>query len=682
MAITTKYGITIGPYATTVNDVNTFRSLGFGAVKLLCGVHNPAIIPAFRDAGAFILQARIVYPEVAEGRTPAQFVNDRRDQIAAFINAGLGEFEILSEPNTSREGFGRSWTSAQGFNAWHMEAVDRLRGLFPGIRLGFPGLSPGPADFNTDPLVGRPARPVGDVDFLNNCAEAVQASDYLCVHTYWQDINMMRGIDPDNTGWGGLRFVRYYHERFPAMTLVISEFANNRPGVGGLPPGDAQWRVIGDEYAEFYTLCAQYEWIEAAFAHTLRDPDRADQSWVTNDFVERRVVEGVKARPPIPEPGQLKLKWPTQFQRITQPYGLRQIDYARYSGGYLHGGHEGIDIAAPTGSELYSALPGVVTRSEASRGNYANGYGAYGEVISIDSDMPGVGRVTLTYAHLSRRLAPKGAVVNAGERIGLAGATGNAQGAHLHLSMRIAGIPLYAQLDYLNPGLYLDFNTAPLPPPTPAPGAPRVQYERTVVLLPPPAGLDFVEAVLRATWNAHRYTVGGSSDDGGIGDLDRRRVIAVNPQQWNGDLQAWYAQNYPGVDYVPINAANPSALQAILQSFNLGSPNPFSGVNRGQPREQYARAYILIPPPRGVDFAIAAARVTWPKYRITIGGSADDGGIGALAKRRVIAINPNEWGGGDLQAWYAQNYPGVEYLAIPAIGDPGQLMRALSQLYP
>ncbi len=680
MAITTKYGISAGPQDPAQADLDVFYSLGFGAIKLLCGLHSPDAVAAYRNVGAYILQAQIYYPEIAAGRTPEQFVNDRRNAIAAMLDAGLGEFEILTEPNLSRQGFGAAWNTANGFNNWYLDALNRLKQIFPGARFGFPGLSPYPADFANDPAVNRPYRPVGDIDFLEACNDAVIASDFLCFHAYWENVEQMRDADAGNIGKGGLRFLRVYHERFPTKTLVVSEFCNNRPGIGEYAPDDAQWRVIGDEYAEFYTLCAQYPWVQAAFARTLRDPAYPDQAWLDNTLNQRRIIEGVKARPPLPEPAQLQLRWPTQFRRINQAYGMRQSDYLRYSGGWLHGGHEGVDIAAPEGSEIYSALDGTVVRSEASRGSYASGYGAYGEVIAVDSLVPGVGRVTLTYAHLRQRLVGQGAVVRAGDRLGLADQTGNAQGAHLHLSMRIAGIPLPAQIDYLNSGLYLNLDTAPPPPPPVPLGFPRVQYARTVVLLPPPAGLDYVEAALRATWTSNRYTVGGSSDDGGVGDLDRRRVIAVNPQQWNGDLQGWYAQYYPGIDTVPVYAVTPAALQALLGSLNLGLPPVWNGPNRGKPRDQYARAYLLLPPPRGLDWALAAARATWPKYRITIGGSADDGGIGALSKRRVVAINPNEWGG-DLQAWYAQFYPGVEYIPVQA-RDPGDLARRLSQLYP
>jgi hypothetical protein len=42
-------------------------------------------------------------------------------------------------------------------------------------------------------------------------------------------------------------------------------------------------------------------------------------------------------------------------------------------------------------------------------------------------------------------------------------------------------------------------------------------------------------------------------------------VIAVNPHEWGGDLQAWYAQNYPGVVYIPIVAADLGAFARELQ---------------------------------------------------------------------------------------------------------------------
>lgn len=100
-------------------------------------------------------------------------------------------------------------------------------------------------------------------------------------------------------------------------------------------------------------------------------------------------------------------------------------------------------------------------------------------------------------------------------------------------------------------------------------GKPRVQYERIYVLLPPDADKAWALAVVRATWDARRFTVGGSADDAGIGDLDSRTVIAVNPSRWEDDLQAFFQTHYPGVRYIPVEAATPEELSTRLRTIHL-----------------------------------------------------------------------------------------------------------------
>ena len=97
-------------------------------------------------------------------------------------------------------------------------------------------------------------------------------------------------------------------------------------------------------------------------------------------------------------------------------------------------------------------------------------------------------------------------------------------------------------------------------------GHPRTQYERTYVLLSPNADAAWARAVVAGAWNRKRYTIGGSADDAGIGDLDVRRVIAVNPQEWAGSqsLGDFFQQYYPGVEYKPITAATPAELAQKL----------------------------------------------------------------------------------------------------------------------
>jgi len=87
-------------------------------------------------------------------------------------------------------------------------------------------------------------------------------------------------------------------------------------------------------------------------------------------------------------------------------------------------------------------------------------------------------------------------------------------------------------------------------------GQPRVQYERTYVLVPGNAGRDVMAAVASAAW-PRRWTIGCSADDAGIGDLDVRRVILLDPQAWGGieALQAFFEEYYPGVKVVYLNTS-------------------------------------------------------------------------------------------------------------------------------
>jgi len=97
-------------------------------------------------------------------------------------------------------------------------------------------------------------------------------------------------------------------------------------------------------------------------------------------------------------------------------------------------------------------------------------------------------------------------------------------------------------------------------------GKPREPYERTYVLLPPKADAEWARAVVEATWDEHRYTLGGSADDAGIGDLDVRRVMLVNAAGWGGErvMREWYAEWYPGVDLSFVNADSPEQLKRVL----------------------------------------------------------------------------------------------------------------------
>lgn len=197
-------------------------------------------------------------------------------------------------------------------------------------------------------------------------------------------------------------------------------------------------------------------------------------------------------------------------------------------------------------------------------------------------------------------------------------------------------------------------------------GHPRTQYDRTYVLLPPDADAVWARAVVEATWDQHRWTVGSSADDAGIGDLDNRTVLAVNPTKWPSDLEGFFGEHYPGVAYHAVEADSPAALLAQLAAMPAPQHVPApSSPDRGVPRVQYKRACVLLPPDAGRRWARAVIDATWDKHHYTVGSSADDAGIGDLDERMVLAINPARWPG-DLQAFFKEHYIGVEYSQVHA----------------
>lgn len=108
----------------------------------------------------------------------------------------------------------------------------------------------------------------------------------------------------------------------------------------------------------------------------------------------------------------------------------RQYGYTGTWGHYSSGGsHPALDFPAPTGTDIFSVLPGRVTGTtslgDTSYGNYtevAHGHG-----------------ISSLYAHQSAFRTKPGATIASGEHIGEVGAVGNTTGPHLHLELKKNG---------------------------------------------------------------------------------------------------------------------------------------------------------------------------------------------------------------------------------------------------
>ena len=98
--------------------------------------------------------------------------------------------------------------------------------------------------------------------------------------------------------------------------------------------------------------------------------------------------------------------------------------------------HNGVDLAAPTGTAIYAAYDGKVVAA-----SYSSSMGNY---IMIDHG----GSLYTIYMHASKLYVKTGDVVIRGETIAAVGSTGRSTGPHLHFGVRLNG-------DYVSPWNYL-----------------------------------------------------------------------------------------------------------------------------------------------------------------------------------------------------------------------------------
>lgn len=108
-------------------------------------------------------------------------------------------------------------------------------------------------------------------------------------------------------------------------------------------------------------------------------------------------------------------RWPIRAP-VRSPFGLRMM-------GLRPDVHRGVDLTAPRGTPVRPILDGRV--------RFAGVMAGYGNVIWIDH---GEDLLSL-YAHLSAIHVQAGEAVEQSQVVGLTGASGNAQGPHLHLEI-------------------------------------------------------------------------------------------------------------------------------------------------------------------------------------------------------------------------------------------------------
>jgi murein DD-endopeptidase MepM/ murein hydrolase activator NlpD len=120
----------------------------------------------------------------------------------------------------------------------------------------------------------------------------------------------------------------------------------------------------------------------------------------------------------------LLFRFPLPSGILTSGFGLRESPITHHMSK-----HAGIDLAAPSGTDVYAARDGRVTESGTSA--------TLGEYVVILHD----GSWSTVYGHLSKRLVRLNDKVESGMIIGNVGSTGESTGPHLHFEVRNRGEP-------------------------------------------------------------------------------------------------------------------------------------------------------------------------------------------------------------------------------------------------
>lgn len=148
----------------------------------------------------------------------------------------------------------------------------------------------------------------------------------------------------------------------------------------------------------------------------------------------RRVVSSVVTKDPVIEQIGIGTYTAKPSSSSTQLYGSGQFGWP-VDGGYISDpfisdrNHKGMDIAAPSGTDIYAAADGVVV----SAGWNTGGYGFFVMVDHYD------GYQTI-YGHCSSLFAIEGQTVTKGQLIAAVGTTGQSTGNHCHFEVRYMGM--------------------------------------------------------------------------------------------------------------------------------------------------------------------------------------------------------------------------------------------------
>jgi peptidoglycan hydrolase-like protein with peptidoglycan-binding domain len=200
----------------------------------------------------------------------------------------------------------------------------------------------------------------------------------------------------------------------PRTRRALGRLGRPRLGARVLRHGSRGWDVAALQFLLGWHGFAPGNFDGVAGSHTMRAL-RGFQAFagLRVDGVFGPATLAALRRPAARSP--LTVAWPLRG-RVGSRYGPRGDRF-----------HQGIDISAPTGVPIRAAAAGVV--------EFAGWNDGFGNLLVLGHSVG----VQTYYAHLSRIDVRPGSRVAAGRVVGLVGATGHANGPHLHFEVHVRG---------------------------------------------------------------------------------------------------------------------------------------------------------------------------------------------------------------------------------------------------
>ena len=176
--------------------------------------------------------------------------------------------------------------------------------------------------------------------------------------------------------------------------------------------------------AQFNTVATVPARYKVEVLHT--DTDKTEPAPGNADSVLGTSAELLAAASPVDADKKiwleryLSVSYPLRRIRITSPYGYRKDPFTGKK--RFHGG---LDLHA-RGDEVLAMMEGVVVKVGQDKTS--------GKYVTLRH-----GRYTVSYCHLSKIIAVKGAVVHPRDVVGITGSTGRSTGEHLHITCKFDG---------------------------------------------------------------------------------------------------------------------------------------------------------------------------------------------------------------------------------------------------